>query len=106
MRGATRAALPAFFILILGFLYMPIVMVVVNSFNHDATLSRWGGFTLSWWRDVLADQRVRTDFITSVKIALLSMVFSLAIAVTAGLWSRRASSRKRQILDGTTYLRH
>jgi ABC-type spermidine/putrescine transport system permease subunit II len=105
MRGAYRAVLPTFFVLILGFLYMPIVMVVVNSFNGDATLSRWGGFTLSWWQDVLADQRIRTDFLTSVKIAFLSMVLSLVIAVTAGLWSRRASLRRRQALDATTYLR-
>jgi len=105
MRVARLAILPTFFALVLAFLYMPIVMVVVNSFNSDATLSGWGGFTTSWWQDVLADDRVRTDFLTSVKIALLSMLFSLAIAITAGLWSRRASVRKRQILDGTTYLR-
>jgi ABC-type spermidine/putrescine transport system permease subunit II len=48
---------------------------------------------------------VRDDFVTSVEVALISTAISLVIAVSAGLWWRRASSRARKVLDATTYMR-
>src|SRR5205085_9433810 len=76
-----------------------------NSFNSDSTLSSLGGMTTSWYRTAFTDGRVRDAAITSVEIAALSMVLSLAIAVATGLWARGASSKARQVLDAGTYMR-
>lgn len=91
--------------LVFVFLYAPIVLVLVNSFNADETLVGWGGFTSRWWTDVFANERVRTDFVSSLFIAVVSTIVSLAIAVAASVWARSASPRARQLLDASTYLR-
>jgi ABC-type spermidine/putrescine transport system permease subunit II len=87
------------------FLYLPIVIVVINSFNADEALIGWGGFTTRWYSEALHDSRVRDDFVTSVEVALVSTAISLVIAVSAGLWTRRATVRARRVLDATTYMR-
>ena len=91
--------------LVFVFLYLPIVIVVLNSFNADEALIGWGGFTTRWYSQAFHDPRVRHDFATSVEVALISTAISLVIAVSAGLWWRRASTRSRRVLDATTYMR-
>ena len=94
-----------FTVLVFGFLYLPIGMVVANSFNADTSLIGWGGFTFKWYSQTLSDQRVRADFVTSVEAALISTAISLVIAVSTGLWTRTASARARRLVDSTTYMR-
>jgi len=105
VRRALPSPLGVITLVVLVFLYLPIVVVVVNSFNSDSTLTSWGGLTTSWYRTAFSDGRVRDAAITSVEIAALSMVLSLAIAVATGLWARGASSKARQVLDAGTYMR-
>jgi ABC-type spermidine/putrescine transport system permease subunit II len=92
-------------LVVLFFLYAPIGVVIANSFNADASLTSWGGLTTRWFTTAIGDGRVRDAAITSLEIAALSTVISLVIAVTAGLWSRTASRRQRQLLDAGTYMR-
>jgi spermidine/putrescine transport system permease protein len=90
---------------VFAFLYAPIVIVFVNSVNADRLLLGWDGFTIDWYKTALASERVRDDFYASVQIALFSTAISLAIAVAAALWARRASARARRLFDATTYMR-
>ena len=100
-----RLPLILFVIFIFVTLYVPLVLVVLNAFNKDVLLSHWGGFTWHWVSQTITSGRVRHDFVTSLLVALLSSLISLAIAVPAGLWARRASPRGRRLLDATTYMR-
>lgn len=91
--------------LVLAGLWIPLGIVVVNSFNADELLVGWGGFTTRWYEDALGDARVRSAFVTSMEVAALSTALAVGIALTASLWARRASSRGRGLLDGSTYMR-
>ena len=91
--------------IIFAFLYAPIVLVVLNSFNADETLVDWGGFTTRWYSQALSNARVRDDFLTSLLVAVLTTAIVLVLATTASLWARSASPRARRWLDGSTYLR-
>jgi ABC-type spermidine/putrescine transport system permease subunit II len=86
-------------------LYAPIVLVIVFSVNKDAQLLRWEGFTLDWYKQAFEDEQVRRNLWISVQVALASTFISLVLAVTAGLWYRRASPRARRLFDGMTYMR-
>lgn len=97
--------LTGFTMLVLVFLYAPIVLVMVNAFNRDEFLTHWGGFTTHWVTDAINNPRVREDFRNSFVIAVLSAGISVAIAVPAALWARRATERGRRVLDATTYMR-
>lgn len=86
-------------------LFAPIVVVVVNSFNADERLISWGGFTMNWYEQAIADERVRTDAIASAQIAVMSTAISIAIGVTAALWARRAGPGGRLLLNASTLVR-
>jgi ABC-type spermidine/putrescine transport system permease subunit II len=86
-------------------LYAPIVTVVAFSMDKDPLLLHWTGFTLHWYDVAIHDPEVHADFVTSIEVAGASTVISLAIAITAGLWSRRASRRARRMFDLLTYSR-
>jgi len=105
MRRSRRLGLAIITMGVFAFLYAPIGLVLLNAFNRDELLVRWGGFTIAWFQSAIEDQRVRDDFRTSVAVAAASASISVVIAVTAGLWWRNATSRMRQILDATTYMR-
>jgi spermidine/putrescine transport system permease protein len=94
-----------FAVLVLAFLYLPLVSVIANSFNGDKSLVRWGGFTTRWVQEAAENPIVRTDFVTTVEVALGTTVVSLVIAVTAGLWGRGTSTRGKGALELTTYMR-
>lgn len=90
---------------VLVFLFAPIVVVVLNAFNKNRTLDSWGGFTGHWFHQAFFDPAVRSALWVSVRVALASTAISLAIAIPAALWTRRAGPRARALLDGTTYMR-
>lgn len=86
-------------------LYAPIVVVVVFSVNKDAALLHWKGFTWEWYSKAWHDQDVRDAFWVSVRVAVLSSFLSLVIAISAGLWIRKASRRWTRWFDALTYSR-
>jgi ABC-type spermidine/putrescine transport system permease subunit II len=92
-------------VIVLAFLYAPIAVVIANSFNSDTTLTSWGGLTGTWYGTAVHDPQVRSAAVASIEIALLSTAISLLIGIGAGLWSRTASIRARQVLDAGTYMR-
>jgi len=101
-----RPSLPgAWTVAVLVFLYAPILVVLINAFNANATLAGWDGFTLEWFDAAFSNQETVTAFWTSLKIAAISTLLSLVLAVSAALWARRASKRWLMVFDATTYMR-
>ena len=70
MSRGLRAALTVFTVLLLVGIYIPLVLVVVNSFNIDNTFG-WPppGFTLHWWQLAAHSQGARDALLTSLKVA-------------------------------------
>jgi ABC-type spermidine/putrescine transport system permease subunit II len=99
------SGLSAITALVFAFLYAPIVVVVLNAFNANPTLARWGGLTVRWFHQAFTDSSVRSALWVSARVAVASTAISLVIAVPAGLWTRRAGRRARTILDASTYAR-
>lgn len=91
--------------MVLFFLYAPIVVVLANAFNSKRSLIGWGGFTFDWFETAFSNEETVTALWVSVKIAVLATVLSLVLAVTAGLWARRALPRSLAAFDATTYMR-
>jgi len=47
-------------LLVLLFMWLPLIVVGVNSFNQQTIMAGWGGFTTHWYSLALHDQNVRT----------------------------------------------
>ena len=58
--------------LICLFLYMPILTLVVLSFNATKTRGRFAGFSLRWYRSLFQDQSILHALFTTLLIALIS----------------------------------
>jgi spermidine/putrescine transport system permease protein len=84
------------------FLYLPIGVLILLSFTASKLPTSWAGFSLRWYRVLIADHDLLASFRISVEIAvvvtLLSTVFGTLLAV--GL-QRTVRSR---VLDGALFL--
>src|SRR5262249_33104071 len=77
---------------VFGFLYLPIVTLIVYSFNGTGV----GGFpprnlTLDWYRMLLADDAIWTSVLNSLVVAAAAMAISLAFGIPAALALDRAN---------------
>ena len=65
------------------FLYLPMVTLVVFSFNHSPVPSHWGGFSLEWYAQLADDSEILNGLWLSLKIALLSATGSVVLGTMA-----------------------
>jgi spermidine/putrescine transport system permease protein len=71
-RWAERNWLRVWTLLVLLFLYTPIVIIVVFSFEESAfSTLPWSGFTLEWYRQLLASGQAINSILNSVYVALI-----------------------------------
>jgi putrescine transport system permease protein len=65
------------------FLYLPMLTLVVFSFNHSRLPSHWGGFSLEWYAKLADDHEIINGLWLSFKIALLSACGSVVLGTMA-----------------------
>jgi spermidine/putrescine transport system permease protein len=81
-----RRGLWAFFALLVVFLYAPIVILIIFSFNDRELVSfPWQGFTLRWYREFLANETILSAIKTSALVALLTAILTTALAIPAAI---------------------
>ena len=66
------------------FLYIPIISLVVYSFNESKLVTVWSGFSLKWYAALLDDDELLTAAWLSLKIGLLTATASVVIGTWAG----------------------
>ena len=69
----------AYIFLIMAFLYAPIVMLVLYSFNNSKSRAQWGGFTLKWYRELFTDEAIMTALGTTLSIGFLAAAISTVL---------------------------
>jgi len=74
------------------FLYLPIVVLVVYSFNDSRMVTLWGGWTLRWYVETLHDDVVLSGLALSLKVALATATTSVVLGTLAALRSRAISA--------------
>lgn len=72
-----------------AFLYVPLAVVVIFSFNDSLLNAEWVGFTLSWYRKLLADGEMLAAAGNSLAIALLSSTLATVLGAMAGIAMQR-----------------
>jgi putrescine transport system permease protein len=65
------------------FLYLPIVALVVYSFNDSPVPNSWRGFTLKWYYALAADDEMISAFLLSMKIAFFTACSSVLLGTLA-----------------------
>jgi putative spermidine/putrescine transport system permease protein len=88
--GRLRAALLAISAVVLVVVYVPLALVVINSFNVDRTFT-WPppGYTTKWWKLAFHSEGARHALLTSIEVAILATMVALVLGTLAGLALRR-----------------
>ena len=98
-RGLRRLLL-AITTLALVFVYTPLALVVLNSFNVDRTFT-WPppDYTLHWWDVALHSQGARSALWTSVQVALAATAIALVLGTLAGMALRQTRFFGRNVVS-------
>ena len=81
-------------------LYVPIAVMVINSFNPSPYIGVWEGLSLHWYQLLLRDREAFTAFTNSLTVAVVSSTLSTSIALIAAFQTR---GRRLVALDSLVY---
>lgn len=88
----------------LAFLYLPIAILIVYSFNASRLVTVWGGWSLAWYRELLHDEAILDAAWASIRIALLSATCATVLGTCAALaLVRMGRFRGRLLFSGMVY---
>lgn len=75
------------------FLFVPIAVVILFSFNSVKSLQSFQGFSLQWYQDFLQDETLRESLFVSLRIALLTMICATILGTALAIGLVRARTR-------------
>ena len=84
--------------LILIFLYAPIAVLIVLSFNNSKSRVVWGGFTLNWYKELFTNEIIISAFCTTILLAVLSALIATIIGLLASLGIHHMKRRQTRIM--------
>lgn len=87
-----------------GYIYLPILVLVIFSFNMQKLNVRWEGFTLNWYRELSRDANILLAARNSLIIASISTLVSTVIGTLAALSLQRYSFRGKTLSEATLYI--
>lgn len=90
--------------LILLFLYAPIVVLIVYSFNASETRAIWGGFSLKWYAELFRDQSILDALYVTVSVAAIATAVSTVIGTIAAIGIHSMKNWTRDIFMNITNL--
>ena len=74
-----------------AFFYVPIISMIVFSFNKSRLATVWGGFSLQWYAAAFANEQVQDVSIRSLWLAAVASAVATALAIPAALGTTRVS---------------
>lgn len=109
----TGLALGIWSALVFAFLFLPIVVLVVFSFNKQPLNVEWTGFTWHWYigegspgkMGVFRDPVIQKAFITSLELAVLSTIIGVVLGTLGAMALVRYEFRSRNLWDGINYVK-
>ena len=94
-----RRVLRVFFVLLVTFLYAPIAILLIFSFNDsDVPAFPLSGFTTQWYRDFASNPDLKGALVTSALVALMSSAGG-SVGIDSSLWVARARYRSASSSD-------
>jgi putrescine transport system permease protein len=87
-----------------AFLYLPILLLVIYSFNASRLVTVWGGFSTKWYGELLNDQAILDAAWVTLRVALLSATVATVLGTLAAVaLVRFGRFRGRSLFSGMIY---
>jgi len=78
-------------------LYLPIIVLVVFSFNSQRFPAPWSEFTLDWYRELFESEELWSSFFTSLFIAITSTLLSLIMGILLLFFKANGGNLKKTV---------
>ena len=85
--------------LVFLFLYAPIIILIVFSFNAGTSSSVWKGFSLKWYESLLSNRLIMNSVYTTLMVSLLSTIVAAIAGTFAAIGLYAMSRRRRTIVN-------
>jgi putrescine transport system permease protein len=87
-----------------GFLYLPIALLVVYSFNASRLVTVWGGFSTRWYGALFRNEQLLDAVWVTFRVGLISATLATALGVLAAVaLTRGGRFRGRTLFSGMVY---
>ena len=84
-----------------AFLYIPIVLVIIYSFNDSKLVTIWGGWSVRWYVELFNNENILNAALLSFRIAAITATFATIFGTMAGLiLARLRQFRGRMLFTG------
>lgn len=90
--------------ILLIFLYLPILTLMVFSFNSGSSMSKWEGFSFSWYAQMFNDPTLMEALWVTVSIAVLSSLIAVIIGTLAAIGINDYKRGTKAIVTNITYV--
>ncbi len=89
-------------VLIIIFMYAPIVTMMVLSFNGSKSRAKWGGFTFKWYSSLFQNSGIMNALFTTLLIAVLSAVIATVIGTAGAIGINAMKNRYKSLFMSIT----
>lgn len=86
------------------FLYLPILVLVMFSFNESRVGGQWTGFTLRWYTELAQNQDLIRAFGNSLQVAFIATIISTVLGTLAAMAMERYRFRGKTAVDAVLYM--
>ncbi|HDK7175343.1 TPA: extracellular solute-binding protein [Clostridium botulinum] len=86
------------------FLYLPIFVLVVFSFNKSKLNATFTGFTLDWYKNLINNTQILEALKNSLIIAFISTFFAVIIGTLAAIGMYRYKFKGKRAMEGLLYI--
>lgn len=94
----------AYIVLIFGFMYLPIAVLIAYSFNENKSRTVFSGFTLDWYRSLFQNEMILSALGLSLVLALVSSVLATVLGTLATIGINSMSRRTQLIVNNISYV--
>ena len=85
-------------ILALIFMYAPILVLIVFSFNDSKSRTVWTGFSLHWYADLFSDTRILKSLATTLEVSVIAMIVATILGTMAAIGFASMRRKPRSIV--------
>lgn len=89
---------------IFTFLYVPILVLIVFSFNISKSRANWTGFTFDWYLKLFHNEQIMTSLLNTVIVATFASVLATILGTCAAIGIYRMKKIPKAIVMNITYI--
>lgn len=104
MKKLSKILKSSYSALVFLFLYAPIVVLIVFSFNESKSRGNWGGFSLKWYESLFHNSEIMEALFNTFLIAVLASLIATVLGTMAAIGINSMNKALQSLFMNVTYL--